>query len=232
MARPKAKKIIFEIPRNILISAICLLLSANYLLFSSDFTLQGDRLINTSGKTLFNVKIYPEGTKEGYWIAREFYPEYFVKVVYDKFKIKYSLIFNNQLLEKEEKFEKEEKEQAYLPLDIKIDPTESRWYNRDTYLLILKTEVPCTFTVLDTSLLYFEETINEKQGDSINLRHIPADIVVMGLNVRINTRRAVFYLKIKEKKETVQPEKKYIDVWILVEREGRKRRVKYTIERK
>jgi len=184
-----------------------------------------DRVFNTSDVDVYNLEVKTASTKFFYSVLR---PGESIPAPADNFVVSY-IYFSEaegRYISVKQNF-KARKEHIVTPAVLmeEVDSSQSYWYDKDTYVLILVSKQPLTYTILPSVSQAVEGEEEETiKGNSSRVKYVyvVSDLVCLGQTTKFNTKRAVFLLR-------KTAEKPFYTVLCKVERKGGSRIIRFNI---
>lgn len=190
--------------------------------------LADDRVYNISETTLYNLEVKTSSTKQFYSVLQ---PGDSIPAPFGEFVVSYTYLDEDRYITQKQNFKRETSGVNILTLDDEVDNSQSYWYDDNTYILILTSKQPLTYTILPTITQAVEEenteTVGEKNTKDVKIKyvHIISDFICSGQTTKFNTKRAVFLLKTASRKD-------FYTVLCRVEKKGVSRIIHYNIPAK
>jgi len=187
-----------------------------------------DRVYNVSETTLYNLEVKTSSTKQFYPVLQ---PGDSILAPFGEFVVSYTYLEEGKYITQKQNFKRSSQGGTFFSLEEEVDNSQSYWYDDNTYILILTSKQPLTYTILPTITQAVEEenteTVGEKNNKDVKIKyvHIISDLVCVGQTTRFNTKRAVFLLRPTSKKD-------FYTVLCRVEKKGVSRIIRYNIPAK
>jgi diguanylate cyclase (GGDEF)-like protein len=163
------------------------------------------RIVNASDVPVYNLEVKTASSRQFYSILN---PGESVYAPNDSFIVTYTYFSkaDNRYVPMKQDFKGPKFKQAVGPttLEEEVDSSQSYWYNDSTYVLILTSKQPLTYTVLPAVSQAVEGEDEEKPAErssKVKYVYLVSDLICLGQTTKFNTKRAVFILRPNTRKD-------------------------------
>jgi diguanylate cyclase (GGDEF)-like protein len=163
------------------------------------------RIFNTSDVPVYNLEVKTSSSKQFYSVLD---PGESVYAPTDNFLVTYTYFSeaDNRYVTAKQSFRGQKFKQAVRPatLEEEVDSSQSYWYDDNTYILILTSKQPLTYTVLPAVSQAVEGEDEEQPSEKtskVKYVYLVSDLVCLGQTTKFKTKRAVFILRPNTRKD-------------------------------
>lgn len=221
------QKIKVKDPKNLLKGMLVFLIFLFSNVYSAVLELVGDRIFNTAEFPVYNLEVKTGVTRQFYAVLN---PAESVEAPVGDFVVKYTYFSSadGRYVTQEQKFKHRGETVTPAVLEEEVDSSQSYWYDDNTYVMILVSKQPLTYTILPAVSQAVEGEEEEKTSErssKVKYVYIVSDLICLGQTTKFTTKRAVFLLRPTAVKE-------YYTVLCRVEKQGVSRVIRFNIPRK
>jgi len=163
------------------------------------------RIFNTSDVPVYNLEVKTSSSKQFYSVLNSGES---VPAPADNFVVTYTYFSeaDNRYITAKQSFKGQKAGQIVTPatLEEEVDSSQSYWYDDNTYILILVSKQPLTYTVLPAVSQAVEGEDEEKPAErmsKVKYVYLVSDLICLGQTTKFNTKRAVFILRPAARKD-------------------------------
>jgi diguanylate cyclase (GGDEF)-like protein len=187
------------------------------------------RIFNTADVPVYNLEVKTSSSKQFYSVLS---PGESIYAPADNFLVTYTYFSeaDNRYVKATQSFKGQKFKQAVTSatLEEEVDSSRSYWYDDNTYILILTSKQPLTYTVLPAISQAVEGEDEEQPSErssKVKYVYLVSDLVCLGQTTKFKTKRAVFILRPITRKDIYT-------ILCRVERKGVYRILRFNIPRR